>query len=91
MKKLRLKPLGSRVLVRRIEDEEDTGIILPEEAKKDLDFVRAEVVEIGTDMEKVKVQKGDKVLLSALAGTKLDFDGEEYFIVKSSDILATIE
>ncbi|MFN4218254.1 MAG: GroES family chaperonin [Candidatus Bipolaricaulia bacterium] len=91
MKKLRLKPLGSRVLVRRIEDEESQGIILPEEAKKDLDFVRAEVVEIGSDLEKVKVQKGDKVLLSALAGTKLTLDGEEYFIVKSSDILATIE
>lgn len=91
MKKLRLKPLGSRVLVRRIEEEEGTGIILPEEAKKDLDFVRAEVVEVGSDLDKVKVQKGDKVLLSALAGTKLTLDGEEYFIVKSSDILATIE
>jgi co-chaperonin GroES (HSP10) len=53
--------------------------------------VRAEVVEVGTDMEKVKVQKGDKVLLSALAGTKLTFNGEEYYIVKSSDILAMIQ
>jgi chaperonin GroES len=91
MKKLRLKPLGSRVLVRRIEDEESGGIILPEEAKKDLDFVRAEVVEVGSDLEKVKVKKGEKVLLSALAGTKLTLNSDEYFIVKSSDILATIE
>ncbi len=91
MKKLRLKPLGSRVLVRRLEDEEGGGIILPEEAKKDLDFVRAEVVEVGSDLEKVKVKKGEKVLLSALAGTKLTLDSDEYFIVKSSDILATIE
>jgi chaperonin GroES len=91
MKKLQLKPLGSRVLVRRIEEEEAGGIILPEEAKKDLDYVRAEVVEVGTDMEKVKVQKGDKVLLSALAGTKLTLNGEEYYIVKSSDILAMIQ
>lgn len=91
MKKMQVKPLGNRVLVRRLEEEETGGIILPEEAKKDLDYVRAEVVEIGTDMEKVKVQKGDKVLLSALAGTKLTLDGEEYYIVKSSDILAMIE
>ncbi|MDW8031579.1 MAG: co-chaperone GroES [Candidatus Bipolaricaulota bacterium] len=88
---MQVKPLGNRVLVRRLEEEETGGIILPEEAKKDLDYVRAEVVEIGTDMEKVKVQKGDKVLLSALAGTKLTLDGEEYYIVKSSDILAMIE
>lgn len=91
MQKMRLKPLGSRVLVRRLEDEESGGIILPEEAKKDLDFVRAEVVEVGSDLEKVKVKKGDKVLLSALAGTKLTLDSAEYYIVKSSDILATIE
>lgn len=91
MKKMQVKPLGNRVLVRRLEEEETGGIILPEEAKKDLDYVRAEVVEIGTDMEKVKVQKGDKVLLSTLAGTKLTLDGEEYYIVKSSDILAMIE
>jgi chaperonin GroES len=91
MKKLRLKPLGSRVLVRRLEAEESGGIILPEEAKKDLDFVRAEVVEVGSDLEKVKVKKGEKVLLSALAGTKLTLDSDEYFIVKSSDILATFE
>jgi co-chaperonin GroES (HSP10) len=67
------------------------GSSSPEEAKKDLDYVRAEVVEVGTDMEKVKVQKGDKVLLSALAGTKLTLNGEEYYIVKSSDILAMIQ
>ena len=91
-KKLKLKPLGSRDLVMKIEEEEKRGIVLPEDVAKDEDYVRAEVVEVGTDMEKIKVQKGDKVILSGnYAGTKIEVEGEELFIVKSSEILATIE
>lgn len=91
MKKYKLKPLGSRVLVRRYEETEEGGIILPDEAKKDTDFIRAEVIEVGADLEKVKVRKGEKVLLSALAGTKIRLGDDELFIVKSRDILATLE
>ncbi|MCS6936969.1 MAG: co-chaperone GroES [Candidatus Bipolaricaulota bacterium] len=91
MKKLKVKPLGNRVLLRRYEEVEEGGIILPDEAKKDMDFIRAEVVEVGSDSEKIKVKKGDKVLIPSLAGTKLRFDNEEYFIVKSKEILATVE
>lgn len=91
MKKSKLKPLGSRVLVRRYEETEEGGIILPEEARKDMDFIRAEVIEVGPDSEKIRVRKGDKVLLSTLAGTKVRLNDEELFIVKSKEILATIE
>ncbi|MCS6902893.1 MAG: co-chaperone GroES [Candidatus Bipolaricaulota bacterium] len=91
MKKLKLKPLGSRVLVRRYEEAEEGGIILPDEAKKDMDFIRAEVVEVGSDSEKIRVRKGDKVLISSMAGTKIRLEDEEYFIVKSKEILATVE
>ncbi|MBI1743605.1 co-chaperone GroES [Candidatus Acetothermia bacterium] len=93
MKKLKIQPLGSRVLVRKLEEvtEESGGIILPEEAKKDQGFVRAQVVEIGPKKEKISVRKGDKVLLSGFSGTELEMSGEKYFIVKSKDILAVIE
>ncbi|MCI2429721.1 co-chaperone GroES [Candidatus Acetothermia bacterium] len=91
MKRLKLKPLGSRVLVRRYEESEEGGIILPDEAKKDMDFIRAEVVEVGSDSEKIRVRKGDRVLISALAGTKVRLEDEEFFIVKSKEILATVE
>jgi chaperonin GroES len=89
-KKTKLKPLGNRVLVRKIEEEEEGGIILPEEAKKDEDYVRALVLEIGTD-DKIEVKKGDKVLLSGFSGTKVKIEGEELTIVKASDILALIK
>ena len=93
MKKLKVQPLGSRVLVRKLEEvaEESGGIILPEEAKKDQGFVRAEVVEIGPKREKITVKRGDKVLLSGFSGTELEMNGEKYFIVKSKEILAVIE
>ena len=93
MKKLKVQPLGSRVLVRKLEEvaEESGGIILTEEAKKDQGFVRAEVVEIGPKREKITVKRGDKVLLSGFSGTELEMNGEKYFIVKSKEILAVIE
>jgi chaperonin GroES len=90
-KKLKLKPLGSRVLVQEVIEEEKGGIVLPEDVEADRDYVKAEVVEIGTDEEKIKVKKGDRVLLDGFAGKKLEIDGEEYLIVKASDILAIMK
>lgn len=92
MARLKLKPLGSRVLVKRLKEEEKKGIVLPEEAEKDEEYVRAEVVEVGT-LEKIQLKKGDKVLLSGFGLDKkgIEVGGEELFFVKSSDILATIE
>lgn len=89
-KKAKLKPLGNRVLVRKLEEEEEGGIVLPADVKKDEDYVRAEVVEVGT-AEKIEVKKGDRVILSGFAGTQIEVEGEELTIVKGSDILAKIE
>jgi chaperonin GroES len=93
MKKAKITPLGSRVLVKKLEDvvEESGGILLPEEAKKDQGFVRAQVVEIGPDKEKIRVKKGEVVLLSGFSGTEIEMGGDKYYIVKSKDILAVIE
>jgi chaperonin GroES len=91
MKKVNLRPLGSRVVVRLIEEvAEDGGIILPEEAKKDQGFKRGEVVAVG-DSEKVRVKKGQKVLLGGFTGTEIEMGDERYVVVKSKEILALIE
>jgi len=90
-KKVKLKPLGNRVLVQEVVEEERGGIVLPEDVEADRDYIKAEVVEVGTDEDKIKVKKGDKVLLDGFAGKKLEIDGEEYLIVKSSDILALVK
>lgn len=89
-KKVKIKPLGSRVLVQEVK-EEAGGIVLPEDVEVDRDFIQAEVVAVGTDEEKIKVKPGDRVLLDGFAGKKVELDGEEYLIVKSSDILALVE
>lgn len=90
-----IKPLGRRVLVREIEEQEEEevtegGIVLPDSAKSDDNFIRAEVLEIGTD-EKIEVEVGDEVILSSFSGTEIEVDGEEMKIIKNKDILAKIE
>jgi chaperonin GroES len=90
-KRLKLKPLGNRVLVQQIQEEEKGGIVLPEDVETDRDFIKAEVIEVGTEEEKIKVQKGDRVLIDGFAGKKLEIDGDEYLIVKASDILAIMK
>jgi chaperonin GroES len=90
-----IKPLGRRVLVREIEEQEEEevtegGIVLPDSAKSDDNFIRAEVLEIGTD-EKIEVEVGDEVILSSFSGTEIEVDGKEMKIIKNKDILAKIE
>ncbi len=94
---MRIKPLGDRVVIKMLESEETTksGIVLPGSAKEKPQV--AEVVAVGpgavVDGKEVKmeVKVGDKVLMSKYAGTEVKFDGEEYTILKQSDILAVVE
>ncbi len=89
---MKIKPLGNRVLVRKIEQEErklPSGIVLPESVK-DEKAIRGEVVAVGT-AEKIEVKEGDKVLVSAYAGTEVRMGEEKYLLVKTTDILAIIE
>ncbi|HAF70152.1 MAG: 10 kDa chaperonin [Acetothermia bacterium 64_32] len=89
---MKVKPLGNRVLVKKIEEEERRtpgGIVLPESVK-DEKAVRGEVVALGT-ADKFDVKEGDKVLISAYAGTEITIDEDRFLLVKSNDILAVIE
>lgn len=89
---MKIKPLGNRVLIRKIEQEERKtpgGIVLPESVK-DEKAIRGEVVAVGT-ADKIEVKEGDRVLVSAYAGTEVRMGEEKYLLVKSTDILAIIE
>ena len=92
-----IKPLGDRVVIKRLEAEETTksGIIVTGTSKERPQ--EAEVVAVGpgaivdgkrTEME---VKIGDKVLYSKYAGTEVKFEGEEYTILRQDDILAIVE
>ncbi len=93
---MKLQPLADRVIVKSFEAEETTsgGIILPGNAKEKPQM--AEVVEVGpgglVDGKEVKmvVKKGDKVVASKYAGNEVKIDGEEYTILRQSDILAVV-
>ena len=91
-----IKPLGSRVLIKMKEGEETTksGIILSGAAKEKPQI--AEVIEVGPGkeidgkLEAMHVKKGDNIIISEYAGTKIKYEGEEYIIVKQEDILAIV-
>ena len=91
-----LKPLLDRVVVKMIESEETTksGIILTSSAKEKPQI--AEVLEVGPGevidgkAETMNVKKGDNIIVSEYAGTKVKYEGEEYIIVKQNDILAIV-
>jgi len=93
----KLKPLGDRVLVKPLSEEEVTksGIILPDTAKEKPQ--RGEIIAVGPgrlDEEgkrvAMEVKKGDKVLYAKYAGTEVKFDDDEYLILRESDILAKL-
>ncbi len=92
-----IKPLADRVVIKSVEAEETTksGIVLPGTAKEKPQV--AEVVEVGpggvVDGKEIKMEvaKGDKVLYSKYAGTEVKIDGNEYIIVRQSDILAIVK
>ncbi|MCR5134607.1 MAG: co-chaperone GroES [Clostridiales bacterium] len=88
-----IKPLGDRVVIKRLEAEEKTasGIILPGQAKEKPQM--AEVVAVGPGTEDIKMELavGDMVIFSQYAGTEVKFEGEEYTIMAQKDILAKVE
>ena len=88
-----IKPLQDRLVVKMAEPEEKTqsGIILTGSAKEKPEV--AEVIEVGPGKKDVEmsVKKGDKVLMSKYSGTNVKLDGEEYIILRQSDILAKID
>lgn len=93
---MNIKPLADRVVIKMLEAEETTksGIILTSAAQEKPQV--AEVVAVGpggvVDGKEVKmeVKVGDKVLTSKYAGTEVKLDGEEYTILRQSEILAIV-
>jgi chaperonin GroES len=93
-----IKPLGDRVLVKRLEAEEKTagGIVLPDTAKEKPKQGKVIAVGEGRTLESgeiapVQVKKGNVVLFGSFAGTEVKVDGEEYLLMPESDILAVID
>ncbi len=95
---VKLKPLGNRVLVKRLEAEETVkgGIILPDTAKKKQET--ATVVAIGTGKNDKSgnpipfpVQVGDKILMEKYTGQEVTIDSEEFIILRADDIIAIVE
>ena len=92
-----LKPLGDRVVIRVLEQEEKTasGIFLPDTAKEKPR--QGEVIAVGSgklldDGKRLAldVKVGDKIIFSKYAGTEVKFEGTDYLIVSERDILAII-
>lgn len=94
---VKFTPLGERLIVRPLEEEQTTssGIILPDTAKEKPQ--EGEVVAVGpgrvTDdgaRVPMEVQTGDVIIYSKYAGTEYKDDGEEYLILRESDVLAKV-
>ena len=98
MAKLNIKPLGDKVIVRRLEAEEKTagGIVLPDSAKEKpkrgviLAVGNGRLLDDGTRSE-MQVSKNDEVLFTSYAGTEIKVDGDDYMIMDESDILGIID
>jgi chaperonin GroES len=97
MAKLKIHPLADRVVVQPAEAEEKTkgGIILPDTAKEKP--VEGTIVAAGPgkvsdtgEVVKMTVKVGDKVLYGKYSGTEVTIDGEEYLIMRESDIFAIV-
>ena len=94
---MNIKPLADRVVIKKIEAEERTasGIVLPGAAKEQPQI--AEVVEVGpggiVDGKEIKMELkvGDKVIFQKYSGTEVKLEGQEYTILRQSDVLAIVE
>jgi chaperonin GroES len=92
------RPLGDRVLVRRVEEEEKTrgGIIIPDTAKEKPQ--EGEVIAVGPGardetgkIQALDVKSGDRILFGKWSGTEVKLNGEDLLIMKESDILGVLE
>ena len=95
---MKLVPLADRVVLQQVEAQEVTkgGIVLPDSAKEKPQMAKVLAVGPGgldKDGKQVKMEVavGNQVIYSKYAGTEVKLDGEEYIIVKQSDILAVVE
>ncbi|MFW6107682.1 MAG: co-chaperone GroES [bacterium] len=97
-KKVGIKPLGDRVVVKRLEAEQTTkgGIVLPDTAKEKPK--QGEVVAVGQgkvldsgETQEMQLSVGDRVIFGSYAGTEVTVGDEDYLILSESDVLAVVE
>ena len=97
MAKPKIKPLADRILVKRLDEDEEQqvgGIIIPDTAKEKPQ--EAEVVAVGPgkmdDGKRValEVRKGDKILIGQYSGAEVKIEGEEFLIMREEDVLAVV-
>lgn len=98
MAKTKLRPLGDKVVIKRLAADEKTagGIVLPDSAKEKPKRGIVHAVGEGKlldsgERSKPQIRKDDQVLFTSYAGTEIKINGEEYLIMDESDILAIIE
>ncbi|MGF1449982.1 MAG: co-chaperone GroES [Opitutales bacterium] len=96
--KVKIRPLGDRVLVRQLDDEEQVkgGIIIPDSAKEKPQ--EAEIIALGTGRKDedgkalpFEVKVGDRVLTSKYGGTEVTIDDQKYTLLREDDILGVIQ
>ena len=95
---MNLKPLGDRVIIKVLEEEEKTssGIVLPDKAKEKPQEGKVMAVGPGRILDdgsrvQMDVQVGNKIVFSKYAGTEIKLDGKEYLILRQDDILGVFE
>lgn len=88
---MKLKPLGERVILQKVEVESKTksGIILPDEAKEKPQY--AEVIALGDAIDGDSIELKSKVVYKKYSGTEITLEGQDYIIIELEDILAVIE
>jgi chaperonin GroES len=95
---MKFRPLNDRVLVKRIEEEEQVrgGIVVPDTAKEKPQ--EGEVVAVGDgkvlesgEQLKMAIKKGDRVLFGKYSGTEVKLDDEEYLMMREDDVLGILQ
>lgn len=95
---MKIRPLGDRLLVKRLEEEEKSkgGIIIPDTAKEKPQEGKVEAVGKGKMLEDGKIvplelKQGDRILFGKYAGTDVKIEGEDFLIMREDDVLGIIE
>ena len=95
---MKVKPLGDKIIVKRLEADEKTasGIYLPESAKEKPQ--QAKVVRVGTGKKtddgktvEFQVKEGDTILLGKWGGTEIKIDGDDYLVLGEDEVLAVVD
>lgn len=89
--KMKVKPIGDRVLLstEAVEEKTKSGLFIPQTAQEKTQT--GVVVAVGDDKDVITVKKGDRVMYDKYAGTTVEIDGKEHLIIKMADVIATID